>query len=265
MKKRVETKTFASDDWDNESDRLLRQREIERDRLHEALSRVMKVTSVGNWMETSNPAFEGFSPREVIDRGEIDLVWKLIHRSEFSRQELPATGVKHAEPALPDRFEDLRRVRFFAEMKEPELKTLAAGSITRRYFAGEEIVRQGNIGSELFAIRSGKVDVFKCHQTTQDKFVRTLGRGDVFGEMALLTGDRRSATVRAREDCEVIVVGKAALSEVLNQAPSLLKAIAEIAEKRTVLEDDLTSSGSMPVVASHSPSLFARMRDYFGL
>ncbi|MCI0376959.1 MAG: DUF2384 domain-containing protein [Gemmataceae bacterium] len=51
-------------------------------RLHEALARVMKATFVGVWLQTPNAAFQGLKPLEVIERGEVDRIWRMIYEVE---------------------------------------------------------------------------------------------------------------------------------------------------------------------------------------
>ncbi|MBI4605035.1 MAG: DUF2384 domain-containing protein [Planctomycetes bacterium] len=69
-----------------EADRPLRgaslQRMREVARLREALARVMKERHVGHWLMTPNPAFGGLKPVEVIERGEIDRIWRMIYELE---------------------------------------------------------------------------------------------------------------------------------------------------------------------------------------
>ncbi len=59
-----------------------RQRLTEIQRLQLALARVMKADFVGTWLQTPNPAFEGFKPIEIVEAGEIDRLWRMIHRLE---------------------------------------------------------------------------------------------------------------------------------------------------------------------------------------
>jgi hypothetical protein len=53
---------------------------VEMDRLGEALAEVMKPEFVGQWLESPNEAFDGLKPVEVVERGEIDRIWELLHR-----------------------------------------------------------------------------------------------------------------------------------------------------------------------------------------
>ena len=59
-----------------------RQRLTEIQRLQAALARVMRSEFVGQWLQTPNPAFDGLKPIELVERGEIDRVWKMIYRLE---------------------------------------------------------------------------------------------------------------------------------------------------------------------------------------
>ena len=56
---------------------LLKMREIAR--LHAALRTVMRQQFIGTWLDTPNPAFDGLKPVEVIERGEIDRIWRMVH------------------------------------------------------------------------------------------------------------------------------------------------------------------------------------------
>src|SRR5438128_5987270 len=71
-------------DWEagKEFSDSTRKRLTEIQRLQLALARVMKSEFVGPWLQTPNPAFGGFKPLEVIERGEIDRLWRMIHRLE---------------------------------------------------------------------------------------------------------------------------------------------------------------------------------------
>ena len=215
-----------------------------------------------------------FSHRDGVDSGVRNRIWYSLTRNgipfstaqvEVGLRELPVNLLGQDDVAAAERFDDLRKVELFDGMQAVELKTLAAGSVTRRYFAGEDIIRQGDKGAELFVLRTGEVNVFVRYQSVGESLLRTLGSGDVFGEMSLLVGAPRAATVRATSDCELIVVGKGALSEVLKQVPELVEAIARIAEQRQAEIDDTQAKSASPTLNQTSKSLLQRMREYFGM
>lgn len=82
MKKPVGTKTFTFNEWRHEVDLLSNQKDIELARLQRALVEILHVGSVDSWMETPNKSLDGFTPDDVIQRGEIDRIWRIIHRHE---------------------------------------------------------------------------------------------------------------------------------------------------------------------------------------
>ena len=73
----------------------------------------------------------------------------------------------------------------------------------RHYAVGETIIREGESGEEFFLISDGEVDVVRA-----DHEVARLGRGDFFGEVALISGEPRNATVLATEPLDTFVLGK---------------------------------------------------------
>ncbi len=77
--------------------------------------------------------------------------------------------------------------------------------ITKEYIKGDVIIREGEMGKEMFIIRSGSVTVTK-EQDGQTVILTTLKRGDFFGEMAILESAPRTATVTAREETRVVVL-----------------------------------------------------------
>ena len=92
-------------------------------------------------------------------------------------------------------YDFLRRVPLFSEVSDKDLRTIAASMRRRAFAPGEHIVSEGEGGIGFFFVESGSVEV------TQDGERRAmLGTGDHFGEIALLAGAERTATVSAETD-----------------------------------------------------------------
>jgi CRP-like cAMP-binding protein len=89
----------------------------------------------------------------------------------------------------------LRKVPLFSDLDDRELGQIAGGMQERKVEAGETIVKQGAGGAGFFVIEEGEADV-----TVDDESRGSLGPGDYFGEIALLTGSERTATVTAKTD-----------------------------------------------------------------
>jgi CRP/FNR family transcriptional regulator, cyclic AMP receptor protein len=92
--------------------------------------------------------------------------------------------------------------------------------------AGDTIFSDGDQGSEMFAIVDGKVDIHKG-----DARIATLEPSEVFGEMALIDGQRRSATAVANSDCTLAAIGEPRFSALVQQTPyfalQLMRVLAE--------------------------------------
>jgi putative ABC transport system ATP-binding protein len=95
----------------------------------------------------------------------------------------------------------------FTRLTPRTLTQAADHALHERFPAGTVVVRQGDPGDKFYVIRSGRVDVIVSDGATA-KVVATLGKGDFFGEAALLTGAPRNATVVAKEDLEVYSLSK---------------------------------------------------------
>jgi CRP-like cAMP-binding protein len=159
----------------------------------------------------------------------------------------------------------LRQLPFLASVTTPQLERLAQSVRTARYGKGEVLFRQHDRGDELFLIQSGTVDisVMNGHQT--EKTIASVGAGSFVGERSLLTGEPRSATVRAAADAIVFVVDKAAMGELLLDDPAIAHEIAEIMARRDAERGRLTRGMTTGSQAETADSLLQRIRACFAL
>jgi Small-conductance mechanosensitive channel len=127
--------------------------------------------------------------------------------------------------------ERLSAIPIFAPLSDLELQILSEAASSRVYAPGESIVRMGKEGNSMFVIVRGNVNV-QIPENGLVKTVNSLGENDFFGEMSLLTGEPRSATVVAAEETEVLQIHKLALQPIFEGNPELMKTICEIIEKR---------------------------------
>jgi CRP-like cAMP-binding protein len=105
-----------------------------------------------------------------------------------------------------DPLDVLNKVPIFAGLDRKHLKRLANIMVPRSFKAGEAIVHEKDQPAGFFVIASGKVEVVRGAAGDKPQVLNTLGPGDFFGEMALFEGQARSATVRAVEDTECLVM-----------------------------------------------------------
>jgi CRP-like cAMP-binding protein len=137
---------------------------------------------------------------------------------------------------------------------------LARTSRTLRYAAGECIVRHGEAATSMFLVESGTVDV----QLPNGDRVATTEAGGYFGEMSLLTGAPRSATVRAAADCVLVEISGASFRAWIQQHPATLADLASVAATRQ-RELDAARASAAESATETSSSLLQKMRAFFGL
>jgi CRP/FNR family cyclic AMP-dependent transcriptional regulator len=97
---------------------------------------------------------------------------------------------------------------------------MGIGELGRMYNHGECIVRQGEKGNCMHIVQRGQVEVV-LENGNAEILLSVLKKGDVFGEMALFTGEPRSATVRARGKARVLTIDKRGFLKRIHQDPSL--------------------------------------------
>jgi CRP-like cAMP-binding protein len=133
---------------------------------------------------------------------------------------------------LPAEVEALRRVPFFEDLTSEDLERIAKIGERRIYEPGDDIVSKDEVGGGLFVILSGSATVQAGGRE------HTLGRGQFFGEMALLARRPRSATVKASEPVEVMAIETMYFKPFLIKNPSVAVTILEgVAERLREVQD----------------------------
>lgn len=107
--------------------------------------------------------------------------------------------------------------------------------------AGQEIFHEGDAGTFMCLIVAGQVSVRKTDAEGREVEIAVLRKGRAFGEMAVLDGERRSASCVAASDCQLLSLGKDALEKMLNDAPKIaakvIRALAVALSKRLRMVD----------------------------
>lgn len=134
-------------------------------------------------------------------------------------------------PMLESSLDLLHRLPLLEPLSTEEREILARRADIRTIAAGTMVVRQGARGTSLYAVLAGRVAVHVNHKGVRTR-VATIEDGDVFGEMALMTGERRSADVQADGDCTVLKISRADFLPVMTRRPSLVVSLSDILERR---------------------------------
>jgi CRP-like cAMP-binding protein len=154
-------------------------------------------------------------------------------------------------------------VPMFAALNENERAQLVAVGHAVTYGRGEAIVRQGQPGHSLFIIRRGEAGVTLSGTAGE---VARLRPGDVFGEMSLLTGEARTATVTALADCDLLEIDVDGFRRVVVANPSVLERITSVtAARREELARHRESHATVTATADPQHSFLTRVRQFLRL
>jgi small-conductance mechanosensitive channel len=170
---------------------------------------------------------------------------------------------------LERRAEALEKVDLFHPLTVEDRQQLARSLFYAPFVTGEVLTRQGAEGHWLYLILEGDVSVRVAADEGLEKEVARLGAGEFFGEMSLMTGARRSATVVALTPVDAYRLDKAAFQQVIQEKPAIAEPMAELlARRRTELaavRENLDQEAQRRHFAAAKSDLLGRIRDFFGL
>lgn len=202
-------------------------------------------------------------------------IWYGLHRHGI-RMPYPTRTIQIERPARDKQQEVqsaariiLRQQPLFKCLSDEQLDALMPRGRVVHFGKDEKLIRQGDIGDSMFILVEGEANVvFERNGST--KFVASLGPGDCFGEMSLLTGERRSATVVANTDCEVVEIARPVLAKSLKQNPELLKELSQLLAKRQMENDgalaaEITETGLKARETRYAAGFLDKLRSFFEL
>jgi len=121
----------------------------------------------------------------------------------------------------------------FRDFGQKELVEVIRGLELAHFAPGEIIVTEGEPGNSLFVLAAGRVRAFVRDPTGRNAQVRELGEGEFFGEISLLTGQPRSATVTAGTRCELLVLDRGTLDRIAERHPRVHDVLREFQVERS--------------------------------
>jgi len=145
-------------------------------------------------------------------------------------------------PSVQEEYQEAREIlrdeALFECLSDEQIDSLVQQSRVNHFGRGERVIREGAEGDSMFVLLSGTAEVSISKNGTSIP-VASLKAPDCFGEMSLLTGERRTATVRAETDCQVMEIGKPVMAEVLRTSPDCLERLSELLAKRKMETEGL--------------------------
>jgi CRP-like cAMP-binding protein len=126
----------------------------------------------------------------------------------------------------------LSRVPLFSELSRAELERISRVSVARSYPAGVRVFHEGDHSDACYLVRKGDLRVTREHPDGRAIALATLGAGDIFGELAMLDGEARSASVETLTDSELLALPAADVRRLLADHPGIsVKLIAALTKR----------------------------------
>jgi len=229
-----------------------------------------KERGVEHWVRFFTTEFD---KRDRVDGMARDRIWYAFARNGIEipvathavrLTELPQPAVEPPAAQLARRAELLASVGLLAALDRDQVRRLAEENPERRYAAGEQVVRQGEPGASMFVILSGRVEVTVREGDVTVTPLAVLGPGDYFGEMSLMTGSARTATVTTLEETRLMEVCKESFRSVLAAQPGLVEDVGAALRARLAERSRALAVAERP--AAEPPSdVLGRIREFFSL
>lgn len=137
----------------------------------------------------------------------------------------------------------------FAGLGTPEREALAVSMQKRRFRANEALFYEGDEGSHLYVIASGRVSISARSTEGREVLVALLGPGEIIGELSLLDGATRMAEARAAEETSAYLLSAAALNDCMDKFPEISRALLRILAGRLRRADEAIADAAFLDVA----------------
>lgn len=213
-----------------------------------------------------------FDKRDRVDGMARDRIWYAFSRNGIEMPvathavrltQMPPPQVDSIEEVVDRRITRLGTIGLLSVFHEGELQRIASEGVERLFGVGEPIVRQGASGESLFVLLQGHVEVTARNGESPPTRLATLNPGDYFGEMSLLTGAPRSATVTALEETRVLEISKDSFGRIMALRPELVTILGQALESRMAERDAVLASARKESIGSGD--LLGRIRQFFAL
>lgn len=144
---------------------------------------------------------------------------------------------------IEDRKKIISNIELLKLLNEDEINSIASNIKIKLFNRDEIIIKEGDEGDSMFILVEGLLNVFVKNKDGLDIYVGNLIPGDFFGEMSLLTGELRSATVKAKSDSLIFEINKEIISPIIHNRINLVEEFGKvIAERQSINIDRIAES-----------------------
>lgn len=163
----------------------------------------------------------------------------------------------------------LRGEQLFSCLSDTQIETMLENAEANQFGRGEAVIEEGGEGDSMFVLLRGTAQVSVSRNGSLVR-VGVLRQGDCFGEMSLLTGEPRTATVRAEKDCEVLEISKSVMADLLRDAPECLTQLSSLLAHRKMETEGKLKEAKLPeeeadMEREYTATFIKRLRSFFEL
>jgi len=159
----------------------------------------------------------------------------------------------------------LARVGVFSDLGREELEQIAAVAVPRSFAAGEVVFREGDESTTTYIVRTGHARAVRQHSDGRTLTLANFGPGEVFGELAMFDSDRRSATIEAIEDVELLAILGVDMQRLMRAHPDIaVKLVSTLGRRLREANDRLTRQSFQTVQSRVATVLSELVRDAQG-
>jgi small-conductance mechanosensitive channel/CRP-like cAMP-binding protein len=201
----------------------------------------------------------------ALNRARISLA---VPRAQVTIEKDAGRRARKKKQELESRVEALGAIDLFSPLTGEEISRLAAALTEAPFAAGETITRQGAEAHWLYILARGSADIL-VEVGTQRRKVSTVEAPSVFGEMSLMTGAPRGATVVAKTDVDCYRLDRNEFRKIIEQRPTLVEELSKLMAHRQVelaaVREDLDAAQKEARLHQESSRLLEKIQNLFGL
>jgi CRP/FNR family transcriptional regulator, cyclic AMP receptor protein len=155
----------------------------------------------------------------------------------------------------------LGRVPVFDELAPDDLRRVADVTVPRRFGGGEVVFREGDDSDTCYVVHAGHARAIREHPDGRQITLATFGPGDIFGELAMFDDERRSATVEASDDLEVLGILGPDMRRLLREHPDMAVKMVISLGRRLRAANERLARQSFQTVQSRVAAVLAQLVD----
>ena len=156
----------------------------------------------------------------------------------------------------------LAQVGVFAELGRAELEQVAEVAVPRSFHAGEVVFREGDESNTSYIVREGHARAVRQHSDGRTLTLANFGPGEVFGELAMFDSDRRSATIEAIDQLDLLAILSADMQRLMREHPDIaVKLVVTLGRRLREVNDRLTRQSFQTVQSRVATVLSELVRD----